>query len=174
MNATDKPKEFVSLWSAHARGVYAYILTLVGNATDADDIFQETSTTLWEKIGEFQPDKDFGAWARGIAHFKVLSHWQVRRPLEHFDEHFIDTVRAEYEDLGSELESRFAALHHCLQKLSSRDRKLIETRYYGNRPAKEVAAKVGRSVVGVYKALRRIREGLFDCIQRQLAGEARS
>jgi RNA polymerase sigma-70 factor (ECF subfamily) len=174
MNAADKPKEFVALWTAHSRGVYAYILSLVGNWADAEDIFQETSTTLWEKIGEFQPDKDFGAWARGIAHFKALSHWQARRHLEHFDEHFFASLQADYEEIGGELETSFVALQDCLKKLSVRDRALIETRYHGNRTPKQVADKVGRTVVSIYKALRRIHESLFECIQRQLARERRS
>lgn len=173
MNSMETPREFVALWSAHARGVYAYILTLVGNWADAEDIFQETSTTLWEKIDEYQPDRDFGAWARGIAHFKVLSHWQARRPRDHFDEHYLEALQADYQELGGELDARFAALQVCLKKLSPRDHKLIETRYFANCTPQRVAVELGRSVVSVYKALRRIRESLFECIQRELAREGR-
>jgi RNA polymerase sigma-70 factor (ECF subfamily) len=174
MGTVNKPDEFVALWSIHARRVYAYILTLVANWADAEDIFQETSTTLWEKLGEFEPGSDFGAWACRIAYFKALSHSQIRRALGSFDEIFFEAVQAESKEMGDELEARFLALQQCLAKLATRDRELITLRYHRNRTPQEVADGVGRSVAAIYKALRRIHDALFDCIQRQIAREDRS
>ncbi len=53
---TKSPSEFVSLWTVHARRVYAYIFSLVPNATDADDLLQETSLVLLTKFDEVGPD----------------------------------------------------------------------------------------------------------------------
>ena len=170
----NKPKAFVALWSAHARRVYSYILTLVANWADADDIFQETSTTLWEKIEEFEPGSDFGAWACRIAYFKVLSHTQDKRRVEPSDEFFFEAVQAETDEMHGELDARFRALQNCLEKLTPRDRELIEIRYQANRSPKQVAERLGRTVVGIYKSLRRIHETLFECIGRQVAQEEHS
>ena len=66
--------EFVQLFSAHQRGVHAYISALVPSATDADDLMQETSLALWEKFDEFDPQRDFHRWACGVAYISVLRH----------------------------------------------------------------------------------------------------
>ena len=66
--------EFVRLYTANSRRVYAYILTLLPNRTDAEDVFQDVGTLLWEKFGEFTPGSQFGAWACRIAYFKALKY----------------------------------------------------------------------------------------------------
>ena len=171
--STSKPKnptEFVGLWSLHARRVHAYILTLVYNLADAEDIFQETSATLWEKFDEFEPGTDFGAWAVKIAYFKVRNWMQKRRPLELVDETLLDLLAQESLALDDMLDARFEALSKCLAKLSVSDRRLIEARYHANLTVKQMAVQVGSSVYHVYRVLRQIHDRLFECIQRRVAG----
>ena len=45
---------------------------LVPNVFDADEVFQDTSITLWKKFDQYRPDLDFRAWACRIAYYKVL------------------------------------------------------------------------------------------------------
>ena len=66
--------EFVRLYTASSRRIYTYILTLLPNRTDAEDVFQDVSALLWEKFHEFTPGTQFGAWACRIAYFKALKH----------------------------------------------------------------------------------------------------
>ena len=65
--------EFVRLYTASSRRIYTYILTLLPNRTDAEDVFQDVSVLLWEKFPEFTPGTQFSAWACRIAYFKALS-----------------------------------------------------------------------------------------------------
>ncbi|MEX2025689.1 MAG: sigma factor, partial [Pirellulaceae bacterium] len=71
--------EFVGLFSQNARRLYAYIFLLLGNAADADDVFQETSRVLWEKFDQFQPGANFLAWAESVAHYQTLSFRRRRQ-----------------------------------------------------------------------------------------------
>jgi DNA-directed RNA polymerase specialized sigma24 family protein len=41
------------------KSIYVYILSLVSNTNDADDIMQETAAVLWRKFSEFNPDMAF-------------------------------------------------------------------------------------------------------------------
>src|SRR3954447_21447609 len=71
----DKParvKTFLRLFLQNERRVYAYILTLLPNRTDADDVLQEASLVMWDKFDERAPPEDFAAWGCRIAYFKVL------------------------------------------------------------------------------------------------------
>lgn len=42
--------------------IYAFILSLVHNYEDADDLMQETANTMWQKYPDCQPIKDFLSW----------------------------------------------------------------------------------------------------------------
>ena len=72
-------REFVSLITANQRRIYAYILTLVPNFNDADDVMQETTATMWERKKDFQPGTDFVAWGARIAYFKILEYRKLLR-----------------------------------------------------------------------------------------------
>ena len=61
----------------YERMVYGYILSLVPNWADADEILQETNIRLWEEFEKFQPGTNFAAWAIRVAHFQVLT-WRKR------------------------------------------------------------------------------------------------
>ena len=59
-----------------------------------------------------------------------------------------------------------------MKKLGSRDRELIERRYRTKTTARRVAEELGRPTSTVYKALARIRDALYDCVERTLAQES--
>ena len=63
-NCERQTKDFLVLFQQHERQIYGYILSLVPNIASADDISQNTSLRLWERFDQFDPNKDFGAWAR--------------------------------------------------------------------------------------------------------------
>src|SRR3954447_17914627 len=71
----DKParvKTFLRLFLQHQRRLYAYVLTLLPNRADADDVLQEASLVMWDKFDDERPPEDFVAWGCRIAYFKVL------------------------------------------------------------------------------------------------------
>src|SRR5215468_2652533 len=74
----DKPGEparsklFLRLFLQNERRLYGYILTLLPNRADADDVLQEASLVMWDKFDDRQPPADFTAWGCRIAYFKVL------------------------------------------------------------------------------------------------------
>ncbi len=51
------------------------------------------------------------------------------------------------------------------------DRDLLRRRYETGATIKSVAEAVGRSVEGMYKAMRRIHETLRDCVERKIKSE---
>src|SRR5262249_40782472 len=61
-------------------------------------VFQEVALTLWRQIDSYQPERPFGAWARGIAARKVLQlrEKSARFPVA-FDPETIEAVLAAYD-----------------------------------------------------------------------------
>ena len=60
-----------------------------------------------------------------------------------------------------------------MQLLSSRDRDLLNLKYQSSQSVKEIAAAVCRTESAVYKALERIHDDLFDCVEGKLKGSNR-
>ncbi len=167
-----KVEQFVRLVTRHQRGLYMYVCALVPTE-DAEDILQETYVVLWKKFGEFDPDRDFFAWARGIARFEVLKYRQrLGREVKGLDPEVIEALGAESEQKQKFLEARQAALNDCLKKLRQKDRRLIQQRYAPGVRAKQLADKLGRSVNSLNTSLHRIRRTLWECVNRTVPTQA--
>ena len=165
-------KVFLSLFLQNQRRLYAYILTLLPNRADADDVLQEASLVLWDKFDPGQPPDDFAAWGCRIAYFKVLDFYKKgRRARVRFSQAMLERVAetAIEQAAALQLDERRDALNGCLEKLRPADRDLLARRFAQGETTASTAAKVGRSIDAVYKALAKIRQALFDCVTRALA-----
>jgi RNA polymerase sigma-70 factor (ECF subfamily) len=165
-------EQFVRLLASHERRVYAYILSLVPNWADADEIFQETNVRLWKDFASFEPNSNFAAWATRVAYFQVLT-WRRKAARSHlvFDEEIVKSIAAHHDHLLPMAEQRHRALGDCLQQLSERSRALLVECYAPGARIKEVAAGLHRTQASVYKALQRVRQTLRDCIDRRMVRE---
>jgi len=173
MNETFEPqqtREFVQQLTKYSRRIFSYILTLVPNHCDAEEIFQETSATLWEKYAEFDSGTNFAAWACRVAYFKTLNFRsrQKHRPLT-FSDTFIEQVDAEMLTAGDSLDDAYRALADCYAKLNCKDQQLVEQRYRPGISTADIARAMGRSKLWVYRALARIHRQLFDCVTRAIS-----
>ena len=169
-----KNKLFLRLFLQNQRRLYAYILTLLPNRADADDILQEASLVLWDKFDENNPPDNFAAWGCRIAYFKILDFLKKsQRSRVHFSQAMLERIgeTAVEQAEALQLEERRAALARCIEKLRANDRHLLAQRFAEGATTQSTAAKVGRSVEAVYKALSKIRHALFDCVTRSLARE---
>jgi RNA polymerase sigma-70 factor, ECF subfamily len=166
-------ERFVQLLAEHQRGVQAYVWTLVGNRDDADDIMQEASVSLWRKWHEFDPTRDFFRWACGVAFIEVLRHRRKHAGRRlWFSDDLLETLAAEMVEESQWHASRSAALEGCLEKLSDRDRQIIEARYRHGATVLQVAENLRRPVSTIYKMMARIRERLHACIEGAVARES--
>jgi RNA polymerase sigma-70 factor, ECF subfamily len=164
--------EFVRLLIANQSQLYAYIVSLVPNWVDADEIFQECSMVLWSKRDEFAPGTSFIAWSCQIALNKVMNlRKRKSRGVLLFDDEFLKAVSDERLLHDDRLEARAVALRKCMLRLRAPDRDLLDHWYQRQGTTKDMAAEVGRPLDTVYKALKRIRTTLFECINRTLAAE---
>ena len=163
--------DFVRLLTRHERQVYAYILSLVPNWADADEILQETNIRLWDQFDQFKPGTDFGAWARTVAHYQVLTfRKRVGRERLHFSQEFVDAVQTEYDTSASAsiLDERRDALASCVEKLSPGQQEMLRQAYSHEHSIKDVAVQLKRPAGAVYRALSRIRRTLHDCVSESL------
>jgi RNA polymerase sigma-70 factor (ECF subfamily) len=177
VDASDRPigepsdldrEEFARLFSRNARRIYGFIMTLVFNHHDAEEVFQNTNVVLWNKFADFQPGSNFFAWASRIAYYEVLSLMKQQRRSRTFSDETLELLANEAVALSDQSTERYEALEECLARLNAPDRELLQERYYFQRPPKQIAASQSKSVHAIYRALSRIHNLLLNCVQRNL------
>jgi RNA polymerase sigma-70 factor (ECF subfamily) len=171
--AHDTAEEFVQLLTLNQPRIFAFVLALVPNVSDAEEIMQETSLFLWRRFAEFQPGTNFRAWACTIARYKILEFRRAnpfRRRVEISSELLEEIADAAVQQADA-LESRRLAMVDCLQKLGARDRDLLERRVQHEKTVAQIGIDVGRSARGLYKAYERIYRTIHECIDLAVARE---
>jgi RNA polymerase sigma-70 factor (ECF subfamily) len=166
------PAEFAVQMTQCQRRLHAFIISMVWNSADADDLLQQTNLVLWEKAAEFDPARPFLPWAMRFAQLQVMAWLKTRqRQRLVFDD---ELVRAFAVDVAAEpaFDARRTALAACLQKLKQPQRDLVMRRYEPNGSVNAMAAAVGITPKAVSDRLRRIRQTLLDCVSKSLAAEA--
>jgi RNA polymerase sigma-70 factor (ECF subfamily) len=160
---------FLELLNAYDRSTYAYILSQVPNLADADQLAQETRTRLWQQFDRYQEGTDFGAWARSIAGYLVLSHYEKRsRDRLRFGEAFLTAVQQHIETRLDGLSPRREALSQCLQQLPENQREMLLEYYSSENSRQGLADRIGKTYVALRRAVCRVRVVLADCIERRL------
>jgi RNA polymerase sigma-70 factor, ECF subfamily len=165
----DRLDEFVRLLAEHDRGILLFILSLVPNWADAEEIRQETSVKLWREFGKFQLGSDFGKWARTIARYEVLTfRTREQRTLVRMSQGSVDLVAAEVEVAVERAKARQAAMAECVDELSTFRRELVRLHYTLGRKIRDIAGELRCMPDAVYKTLQRTRTELRRCVDRKV------
>lgn len=165
-----KSEQFFRLYNAAQRRIYAYLLMMVHNHSDAEDLHQETASILWEKFDEFDKSGSFAAWAVGIARNQALSFLKSKRnsrPL--FSDDFYDDIAGVAALESTVAENRLNALRNCMKKMSIQNQNLIHLRFEKGIPVKKISQLSDFSIDAIYKKMSRIYRVLHDCIDHTLA-----
>jgi RNA polymerase sigma-70 factor, ECF subfamily len=167
--ANDRGSDFVQLLTQHERRLEGFVLALLPNWHDAEEVLQDTKLRLWQQFSEYDPTKDFGAWACTIAYYQVLA---VRRrsQADHalLGEQFLEKVAAKVNQMASLAVDREDAAARCLRRLSETKQALLRHCYAGRQTIVQVATQLGRSADSVRQELLRIRRTLHQCIDSTL------
>ena len=165
---------FFQLYLQSQKRLYAYILMLVPNSSDADDILQQTSTVMWEKFDTYNPDASFGAWSVAIARYVIFDHYKKKRRSQViFKDEMLEIFAETAIESTKDTDTRVELLKDCVGKLGSNDRKLIKIRYEQGLKIKDIAEQVGRPVQGFYKTMNRIHNLLLNCVRHKMLAAER-
>lgn len=169
MNEFVPSEHFVRELTRNQNGVFAYILSLVGNPDAARDILQDTNVVLWRKAGEFQEGSNFMAWALGVARLEVLAFRRDHQRDRHvFDDRVLEQLTSEYAASADDPDDRQRAFEDCFEQLPARQRELLAARYAPDGSVKEMAEQRGQSAGALSVTLSRIRKALANCIKAKL------
>ena len=155
MDSSPRQDQFVERFVRSQDRIYAYVATLLPNRADAEEVFQQISLLLWKKWQQFDPDRDFVAWACGMAHHEVRNFLRKHRDRGrvYLSEDVLAEVAHVRLELHDVLEARRQALQRCLDLLEPDVRALLERCYAGPDSIKAMAAELGKPPNVLYMTL---------------------
>ena len=158
------------LFVEYVGGLKYFILSMLPDPDEAQDIVQETFITITAKANEFSRGSNFKAWAYTIARFKVLETYKrKKRDANRLSDSVIELLASEADEFDKDT-SQADALKSCLKKLSPKVSKMIELRYQEGLKPSKIADQIGWTAEAVYVALSRTRTSLKSCIEKKLTG----
>ncbi|TWT96344.1 sigma-70 family RNA polymerase sigma factor [Neorhodopirellula pilleata] len=167
--------EFIQLLTSSQSRLYGYILSLLYDADQANDVLQQTNVILWEKEEEFSLGSNFIAWSFQIAYFQVLAHRkQLQRERLSFDSDLLADIANVSREAEESFESRQKLMRQCLQKLNRRQQEIVYRRYQSNASLDSIAIETANTVNAVKQLLFRARSALARCINQGLEQEMNS
>lgn len=162
-------ERFLRLLRGNQNGIFSFILALVHNQNDADDIMQETTTVMWRKFNDFELGTNFAGWGISIARNKVNKFFEKhRKSRQNFKDSVIRAIEKQAESRINETNPRVEALKDCIGKLSRSARQLIQMRYDRRMSAQKTADLLNLSVHKFYRSMAKIHKSLEICIHRTL------
>jgi RNA polymerase sigma-70 factor (ECF subfamily) len=160
--------------------LYAYLRSVVFDPHAAEDLYQEALLVAWNRLDDYDRERPFGAWLRGIARNLVLAYCRKheRAKLVAFNDDVMEGVAAKFDELEAahpgDWDVKLEALRVCLAALGSRDREVVSSHYRDELDCGAIAAQTGLGVEVVKKRLQRARAALAECILRRSKGKVAS
>ena len=165
-------EEFVALYVRHEPAVFSFVLAMVRNTADAEDVVQRASMTMWRCFDNYKAGTNFRNWAFQVAKNETLNHLRkVRRDRHVFGEKLLAMLAEQVEERSADLETRSRALDFCIEQLPLAERKMVEGCYAEGSNIRSFAEKAGETANTIYKRLNRVRSQLKQCIERRLGLE---
>jgi len=168
------------LISRYQNRLYRYLLRMVRQPAEAEDLFQQTWLRVVEKIRAFDPTRNFDAWLFTLARNLAIDHLRRVEPRS-LDEPVSDDPGAE--TAADKLASReplpldhVAANERAMHVATAMTtlplvyREVLTLRFEEEMKIEEIARVVGAPLSTVKTRLRRSLEQLRRCLETQYPG----
>jgi RNA polymerase sigma factor (sigma-70 family) len=164
---------FEILIREHADMLLAFIRSGIRDEHLVDDIFQETMLTAWKRLDDYDHERPFAPWLRGIAGKLMLSYYRQQRsrgvPL---DDAVLTWLGERFERMhrlnGDSFLEKLATLRDCIAALPEHYRSPIELRYGQESSLDAMVASMKLTVETIKKRPTRAKAKLADCLNAKL------
>ena len=69
-----------TLYTRHHLRIYRFVLRLVNNAADAEDLTSEVFLEVWKQVSGFEGRSQVSTWILSIARYKAPTMASIRQP----------------------------------------------------------------------------------------------
>ncbi len=169
----DAKSLFEILIREHTDMLVAYLRAGVRDAHAVDDLYQETVLTAWKRLDDYDRDKPFGPWLRGISGNLMLAYYRKTSsratPLDaQALEWLNDRFAAIHSMPGDAFHEKLAALRECIEALPETYQRAIVMRFNEERGLQEIESILQVARETLKKRLTRGKARLAECLERKL------
>lgn len=159
---------FKCLFEQELERLHCFVLKLVDDADEAENIVQETFAEAYRQIGDFRGESAVSTWLFSIA--KHLAYGHLRKTDRH---KYLEQETIEFLDVDQggthpetekevELSERKRMVHEALQQLPDHYRRIVKLRDLKEKSTTETAEQLGLTEVNVRVRLHRARKELKE------------
>lgn len=159
-------EQFEPFLLAHEKRIFHYLLTLVGNDSDASDIVQMVFISFYEHIDRVEEATAL-SYVYRIAYNKSMTFLKQKSRYVNIDPQSFDRVP---DTPKSEPEPDYTALNQALRELPPKLASVIHLQYYDKLSYKDIASNLGISVKAVESLLVRAKKLLRKKLMRAQDG----
>jgi len=163
--------DFMRLLLQHENALRAFARSLLPDWDAVDDVLQDASVIMWQKLSQLDDEEGFLPWGKVIVRFHCYRYLeQKKKKGAVFSNELVAILADEAEQISeTEHSKRRRALESCLGKLSGPERELVLAPYLHHGRITELAELGGTSANALYKKLGRLRDRLRNCVKERLA-----
>jgi RNA polymerase sigma-70 factor (ECF subfamily) len=133
------------LYIRFSPNVYGYLLSIVRDEYEAEDLTQQVFTKLMRVISKYEPrGVPFSAWILRVAHNMAIDHVRQRRATP------VAEVRGADERHDDHGPGRVAALKDALERLPTDQREVLVLRHVLGLSPAEIAGRLGKTEGSVH------------------------
>ena len=138
--ARNGPDALRRLYEKTSKGVYAYALSLLKNAHDAEDVCQETFLSIYDKAGDYEPQCKPMAWIITVAKRHALTVLRKERGKSYIEE--AEKANAEAFSRTENTEQRLL-LQAATEVLNDDERQIVMLKAVAGMKAREIGKILG-------------------------------
>jgi RNA polymerase sigma-70 factor, ECF subfamily len=157
--SADDPRAFHALVDRHAQRLYRLAVYLVGNASDAEDVLQETFIGAFRGLGSFEGRSSVKTWLTRILVTQAARWRRGRRGARPMDESIAAAVASP--DAGLDVKE-------AMRRLSPEHRQVLVLREFDGMSYEEMAEVLGVPRGTVESRLHRARSELREKLKAYL------
>jgi RNA polymerase sigma-70 factor, ECF subfamily len=172
-----------ALLTRYQNRLYRYLLRMLRNQAEAEDLFQQTWVRVAEKIRRYDPSRNFEPWLFALARNLAIDHLRRVRP-ESLDEPIVGSDSETRETPAARLASaeppvldgilqreRSSRLHDALDTLQVSYREVLTLRFEEEMKLEEIAEVLDVPLSTVKTRLRRGLDRMREALESRYPGE---
>ena len=164
---------FEILIREHTDMLVAYLRSGVRDPHAVDDLYQETVLTAWKRLEDYDRDKPFGPWLRGISGKLMLAYYRkVSGGATPLDDQALEWLNERFAAIhsmpGDAFHEKLTALRECIEALPEAYQRPIVMRFKEERGLTEIESILQVAKETLKKRLARGKSRLAECLERKL------
>ena len=164
----DDDTAFEYLFDRYRDAIRRLLVQRSGNASDADDLLQETFIKVYINLNRYRPDYTFGQWIYTIARNTFIDYVRRRQEDMPLDDRFFAPVSSAPTPEESVINlQRRSQIEYYLSQLPPRYRRLVVLRFFDGLSYEEIAARLDLPLGTVKTQIHRARGRMCRMIKNE-------